>query len=169
MTLWTVGQDIDADTLNAINRTVYKTGNESLTSNTTQQNDDHLALAVLAGWVYTLELELLISGATGGDFAYGFTFPASSALTYGGHGLHNSATTNSGNLEAIGYTEDTSSPSAVSNFGVSATPTWARVAGMFSCGTNGTLQLQWAQFASSGTATVLHKWSWMRLCAVSRP
>jgi hypothetical protein len=115
-----------------------KSADESVTSSTTLQNDDELALALLAGVEYRISGLVILTGAAA----------AGGAAIAGG-----------ANVNAIRNTSGTSSP-----FGTSgATPVPAFIEGtVFPAPANFTLQTQWAQSASNATATVVKLGSRLR-------
>lgn len=130
----------------SVNRTLFarKTADESVTSSTTVQDDDHLFVQLEANSVYQFEMVLLPQGATG-DFKFQFSSP-SGATVFGSYLGYDAALT----ALAANYWDGTA-------VGVGAgvtTPTTAR--GTIITGANaGRLKLQWAQNTSSGSATTL--------------
>jgi hypothetical protein len=134
-----------------------KSADESVTSSTTLQNDDELALALLAGVEYRISgLVILTGAAAAGGAAIAFTWPAGVTVEWSGSGL---AIAGGANVNAIRNTSGTSSP-----FGTSgATPVPAFIEGtVFPAPANFTLQTQWAQSASNATATVVKLGSRLR-------
>ena len=131
--------------------TAYKTGDESVTSSTTLQNDDLLVLPVVAAGRYIVECYFTYTGAAdpGGGLKMGWTGPSGSTMRWATYG------TNQGTLttydvvsQALGGgrvvatnsgTEMSCHPYGVLNVG----------------GTSGNLQLQWAQGTSNATPTIL--------------
>lgn len=134
-----------------------KSADESVTSSTTLQNDDELALALLAGVEYHLSGLLILTGASAaGGAAIAFTWPAGIVVEWSGWGL---AIAGGANVNAIRNTSGTSSP-----FGTSgATLVPASIDGTIQpASTAFTLQLQFAQSASNATATVMKAGSRLR-------
>lgn len=150
--------------IDGISTIKYKTADEDVAASTGLQDDNHLVIPVAANSIYTIECGLIVSGSVGGDLQWQFSYPANAWMAQGGHGLHNSVTSNSGTMEAIAYVKDTASPSLSSNFGTVAlgSPVLVRLSAILITGaTAGNVTLRWAQFAASGT-TRLHEGSWMR-------
>lgn len=146
-----------------IPRYALKTGNESVTSSTTLQDDDQLTLTVAANKTYSFDGKLIISGATAGDFRWAFTFPAGATFALGGYGLAAAATTTSGDVETTTFPSAVSG-TLISTFGVSATGSGVHIFGLLTTGANaGSITLQWAQGTSSGTPTVVSAGSHLRL------
>lgn len=144
---------------------VRKTADESVTSSTTLQNDNHLFLSVATNTTYILDAFIIYDGQSAGDLKYGWTAPASATLDWTPRDL--STTVGATMVDAIdmawlqiGSTETTGA--WATTWGV-ATPT-----GLLQVsGTSGTLQLQWAQDTSNATATRVKTNSWLRLQKVS--
>jgi hypothetical protein len=133
---------------------VRKTADESLTSNTTLQNDDVLLLPLLANEIWQFVFGLSMSAGSGtGDIKVAFTFPAGGEISASAPGP------NENNVFQAGRFEGTTTPTASVNFGFSASATsrsYQEIRGVFiNAGTAGNLQLQWAQRASSATATIM--------------
>jgi len=123
-----------------------KTANESLNTNTTLQNDDHLVWAVVANAVYLLDLCLIYNTSAVPNIKIGFTFPSGLTMTYGGVYVNTS-----GGL-TVGQFNQASTPA----FGGLAADTPQRFAGVVRVGgTGGNLQLQFAQNTSNAAATAL--------------
>ena len=170
---WSVGEDITAadlqimsDDLNALWTQPFarKTATESVTSSTTLQNDDELLVSVEANTTYVMELFMAYDGATGGDIKIGFTVPASTTGRLIAAGLTSTA---------AAYSDDQTSTgtlATVYSFGAVGTGTDAGVllkGVVVTAGTAGTLQVQWAQLASSGTATRVFSSSYLALRRVA--
>jgi hypothetical protein len=127
-----------------------KTATESLTSNTTLQDDDELIVTVAANSTYELTCMLRYDAATAGDLQFKFVGPA---------GATGTITCNRFNVGAASTGDDTVSSDPIGNVvtagGLGAgfdTPVAAT--GLLKvAGTAGTFKLQWAQNTSSGTAT----------------
>jgi hypothetical protein len=169
LTLPTVGASRDSwgttvnaalNQLNAYIVGAYKTGDESVTSSTVLQNDDHLVLAVAASCVYVIQWGLRIDGAAAGDFKYSFTGPSGATMTWESQSLATGDTTN----VATAIT-DASTIGTVVSHGTIASGTTSRVRGsglLVVSLTAGSLQLQWAQATSSGTASKALTGSWIK-------
>jgi len=135
---------------------VRKTADESVTSSTTMQNDDHLLATIGAAGTYVIDLVLIGSSAanSAGDIKLGFTFPAGT-LTMRWIGP-DPATTGGAVAQAKFHgATDSSSPSTAIDFGLTTTTQTIIGRGLFIATGAGTLQLQWAQFASNANASNL--------------
>lgn len=169
---WSVGEDITAadlqimsDDLNALWTQPFarKTATESVTSSTTLQNDDALSVAVAASTTYHVECVLLYDGATAGDLKVGFTAPASASFE--GIAVGPSPTAASSADDVTAYVV----LGTANNFGAlgTGTTTALKINGVITTSGSGTLQLQWAQVASSGTATRVFANSYLMLRRVA--
>ncbi|MFD9465325.1 hypothetical protein [Streptomyces sp. NPDC060027] len=160
-------------TVNGVGQNQYiaKTADETVTSNATLQNDDHLVLPVVANAVYTFALDLYMTEATDfvGDFKMSFTCPASATFDMHGVGPHATSFTTgtSSDGEWIGKLA-TSSAGATLAFGVGTGLTAVRVYGrLVTLGTAGNFTLQWAQNASDASGTTLKAGSFMTMTRVA--
>lgn len=165
----TVGGSTDAwgttlntalDQLNAYITGWPKVADESVTSSTALQNDDILSVAVSANMVYNVTWGLKTDGATGGDIKYSWTGPASATFAWQSLGLDVA-------LASLmpPISQDGAAIGTVITHGTlgSGTNSWITGSGTLTiAGTAGFLQLQWAQNASSGTATKVKVGSWLR-------
>ncbi|MGW3499371.1 hypothetical protein ACWDMY_01315 [Streptomyces globisporus] len=119
---------------------VRKTADESVTSSTTLQNDNHLVLPVVANATYSLFLMCIFSGGTVGDIKFDWTVPTGTVLRWsdqtGTSGLHS-------NVDVY------SAPGGTTQV---AFQVWATVV---TSGTAGNIQFRWAQNASDATATIV--------------
>jgi hypothetical protein len=152
-------------------RYVAKTADETVTSSTTLQNDDHLILSVVANAVYTFTLDLYMQESTdfAGDFKMSFTCPTGATFDMHGAGAHATSLTagTSSDGEWIGKLA-TASAAATLGFGVGTGLTAARVYGrLVMSSTAGNFQLQWAQNVSDGTGTTLKAGSIMTMTRVA--
>jgi hypothetical protein len=137
--------------------TVLKNSTENVTSSTVYQNDDQLLFAVGANEYWIAEFILLVQGATAGDIKFQLTGPAGSTVTVAGFGPDPTATAFSA-FPVVNYTEQGTASAALGGFGtVTAAGTTGQMvivrAGIFTSATAGTVNLQWAQLTSSGTAS----------------
>ena len=130
---------------------VIKGADQSLASNTTLQNDNALFLPVVANASYLFECYLDYEGGTQGssDLKWTFAVPAGGTLRYQpvyfntsgvvqaststGSGINTAGTNGAGTLRGV-------------------TMTGSLIMGSLA----GTLQLQWAQFTSNATPTIVH-------------
>lgn len=138
-----------------MNGFVRKTGDETVTSSTVLQDDDHLLATVVANATYEFRLVAFYDGGTTGDIKLGFTVPASSTLIWGINGA-TAGVSNIANATANWTVTTASGGSAVVGANGAATKMILRAEGLLrTAGTAGTLQLQWAQSSSDATATTL--------------
>ena len=163
---WAAGDLATAADMNAwtVPLFAYKTANESVTSSAALQNDDHLVLPVAANAVYQVQAYLRYEGATAGDLSCDFTLPASAALQLGVFGLHTTATTTTDVHVITAY-----NGTGLMAFGAlgAGTDCSAFFNGTFTtAGTAGNLQFRWAQSVSSGTATIMKQYSYLKAVRV---
>ena len=138
----------------------YKTATESVTSSTTLQDDDDLHVTVDASTVYDVSLVMFYDAATAGDIKVGFTYPASATGTFIATGIDPAGSSSAGDVTA------SADIATAFNFGGIGTGTTvaAHIKGLLTvAGTAGTLQVQWAQVSSSGTATRVFADSYLTL------
>jgi hypothetical protein len=154
----TIGNGLTVSAGKGYRTYVRKSASESLASDTTLQNDNHITFTLAASAVYQLTSRLAVNGPTAGDFktAWVFTGPASG----GSHGNRYcdgpatsvSAVTDTGKVgrstawtTSVSYGTDGSLTSAITEAGLLDT----------TAGGSGTITLQWAQNASNATSTVV--------------
>lgn len=141
-----------------IRQLVRKTADETVTSSTVFQNDDHLSLTIDSNEIWAFELcawATLSSGAAGGPKTQ-FTAPAGSTVVHGSDGKYY----NSGSTDTAGQGYVNSS-SAI-HFYADNIYRPVRLHGIIINGaTAGTLQLQWAQDTSTAVNTVLRTGSYL--------
>lgn len=151
---WTVGEVVTAanmnlhlrDNLNAIGEHVGKAKavTESVTSNTTLQNDDDLFFAAGANQVWLVHMQAQVQTGAGG-YKQHFVVPSGGSFSYG-------YLFNDGSVFVYSSSTDASTQSW-SSTGISAP---MEVWGVFRTGaTPGDLQYQWAQFASNAAASTV--------------
>lgn len=158
---------------------IRKSADESVSSSTTLQNDDHLVASVLASSTYIVELDLMYEAHSSGDLKCGFTTPTSSVLRWGSSSIFGSTAQSSW----TGYTASALSFAELAfqiggagggqtdnlSFGGngSAYVLGLKLSGILvTAGTAGNIQFQWAQGTSSATATKVLQNSTMRLIKV---
>jgi hypothetical protein len=140
----------------------YKTADESVTSSTAFQDDDHLTVQVEASCVYDLTLVLAYDGATAGDFKYQLVMPAGATVVGVVSGLSTTAAASTDD-----FTTSWTGAANLGGIGAGSTQgTYARGL-LVVAGTAGTLKVQWAQTVSSGTATRLFTGSFISLRRLS--
>jgi len=146
----------------------YKTAQESVTSSTVTQADNHLFVTVEANRIYTLEMWLNYTGVDAGDLKLNFSYPANCSVAYGNIGYSSTATGAAPVIIAGAWGTDASTPTSDLPFGtITGSTVSGIVNGLVIVGnTGGALTLNWAQNTSSGTATSLETGCWMRLMRV---
>jgi hypothetical protein len=129
-----------------------KTADESLTSNTTFQDDNDLLVTVAANEIWRCHWDFVVDAAAAGDMKIQWTFPSGT--------LHHSSLQylNASDASVSAFSLSTASPSGSTTLaGISAgSPRlWQFETLFLNGGSAGTLTLQWAQNTSSGTATIM--------------
>lgn len=131
----------------------YKTADETIISNGTYQNDDHLAIPVEASGVYFYIVKGGFSASTTADFRHKFLAPSGSfSACY--YWYFNASNAN----QRSNYTAATDAAvTGLEGAGVSASGSQPfEFGGVFTCGTTGgTLQWQWAQNTSTADNTTV--------------
>lgn len=153
------------DNLNALNGFVRKTADESVTSSTTLQNDNHLALSIPAAGTYEVDVKLFATSAANaaGDLQAGFTFPAGT-MHFGIHAADTSLVSGSTTATmAVTSNLSATSGSSVVTAGLSTSTVLIWIHGLFIATATGTLTLQWAQFASNANASTVKSGSHMSM------
>ena len=146
-----------------------KTADESVTSSTTLQDDNHLVVAVVASAVYVLEMWVAyISASETPDLKFAFTLPASATASFSALGLFTSVTgSTAGSIEAGAQLAQTT-PTASINVGAVNGNLGMVVRGLVITGASaGNVTFQWAQAVSNGTATTVKQDSWLMLRRVA--
>lgn len=141
---------------------VRKTGDTSRASTTTFADDPHLTLTVAASAVYALSCGLYYVSAltNAGDFKAQFSAPSGAALQAGVSTIAAVASAATDDLATCVTLTTSMSCGAVAS-GDPYTP--CQVTGLLVTGSAGVFKVQWAQNASSATATVLKLNSYMAL------
>lgn len=143
---------------------IVKSADESVTSSTTLQDDNHLTLSVGANETWSFDLTLFHTGDTSGDLKLALAIPSGAAITWGAHGDISSGL---GFFSGAFNGGGDGNVAALADFGASNF-TIATVSGVLANSTNaGSLTLRWAQNSSSGTATTIRARSFLRAQKVS--
>lgn len=158
---WTAGETAVAAKLDQASFDfVLKTADESVTSSTTLQNDNHLAATISATGTYVFDCWIFADSAANaaGDIAVGFSFPTGT-LHFTGNGPHNSVA--SGSQVDGEWIVRLSATSGTTNipFGLSTTTMAMQVHGILIATATGTLQMMWAQLASNASASTIRSGS----------
>lgn len=132
-----------------------KTANETVTSSTVLQNDDALTLTLDANSVYRVYMVLLIAGVTAGEIKTSWTVPASATGFKNCMGPGSDSTARDGVAATMRY--GVHAFTATVNYGVNDAANFVHAVeqGVVTTTTGGTFVLQWAQQASSGTASTI--------------
>lgn len=138
---------------------VVKPSNESVTSSTTLQNDDHLALPMSANTIYFIQGMFIISGAEAADMAFRWSVPSGAVFNWVSDTLGSSATASATGQVSRTSQGNTNQPA----FGlIAGNITVVPFKGLIVVGsTGGVLRATWAQNVSSGTATIMREGSYM--------
>jgi hypothetical protein len=136
---------------------VRKTANESVTSNATFQDDDHLTISFGAGEVWQVEgyADVLCASATP-DFKMTFGYTGTGNIKIGYHS-NGSSITNFASGVWTGF--DVSSPTLVMGADI---PLEIFYAGIVETTTAGTLKFRWSQNQSNSNAVTVQKNSYLR-------
>lgn len=147
---------------------IRKTADESVTSSTVLQNDDHLSSAVVAGTYYvTVYLNGTSAANAAGHLGVAFTFPTASAAHFWGVGPATAlASGHVGTIETIAFNAVTSG-TLITSYGLSTSNNTIVLRLFFVFTASGTLQFQWAQSVSSVSASTLKTGSHMVLQQVA--
>jgi len=159
---WSVGEVVTAANMNIHLRDnllavgphliARKPSDETVTSSTVFQADDHLLAPVGVNEVWWLQWVFIATGATAGDMKVQWTFPSAGFVSWQTIGFNDAGTlTNS--EQGIG----TSPTSQFTLFLLGATTPIVRTVDMFYTGgaNAGNVAAEWAQVTSSGTATTM--------------
>jgi hypothetical protein len=156
---------------------VRKTANETLSSNATSQDDDHLVLALEASATYTFFLCLLHNTMSAAGIRSTFTIPTGAALTrytMGALSIGDGANTGGfhytqWNLQERGQTSSPGGDHSTGGLSQATAYDQPHIAkGYIIVGsTAGNLRVRWAQGASSGTTTTVYANSWLEAIRVA--
>lgn len=155
--LGNLASDVDADIDTWVNpKYVYKENNQDLPSSVTLQNDTELFFSVAANATYEVKLYLLFGGLVAAGIKTAWTVPASTTGTRMCFGPGSSA--NDANADNIAMRCGVHLPATSVNYSCVRGSASNLVFAIERCrlkvgATAGTVQLQWAQFASAATAT----------------
>lgn len=147
---------------------IRKTANESVTSSTTVQEDNHLKYTFPETGTYILTFVIFYEGAAAGDLKIQFDWTGALS-SFNGFvvGFPTSAASFSDHFRGESLYGDATSPSGTANLGCIAGNTmFARVQLMVIVTTVGTLALNWAQNTSDATATTVLQHSYVDVLQV---
>lgn len=138
-----------------------KTADETVTSSTAVQNDDHLSFTVVNGGVYTFRAVIFAinTGSSSADAQVGFTFISLGTMIMGLVAPDVAVASEVGD----GIWRHTASGGALATpVGVTAGGVTIVIEGVFTATAAGTVQFQWAQNTSSASGTTFKAGSWLR-------
>lgn len=125
-----------------------KAGDESVTSSTTSQSDDHLVFNIGASETWLVQYDIFITIGTSTNFKWKLSVPSGASAA--AHVKSASSPTGTDISDATSDTTTTASSQSGSNHGH-----YQIFAKITSSSTTGAVTLQWAQGTSSGTALTL--------------
>lgn len=128
---------------------VRKTADESVTSSTTLQNDDHLTVAIGASQVMAIRYILFVDAGATGDLKLGLSVPAGGTYRCGAGHVSNNVSSSF----AVQATSTTSI--SVGGLGAGTIYEYVLDCTVVNSTTPGNVVLQFAQDVSDGTATTL--------------
>lgn len=144
------GEIVDVSDI-IVTKFIRKASTESVTSSTTMQDDDDLFVDLPVG-LWRIELWLTATGATGGDIKT--TWTTTGTMTAVGRSCLGPNISTTSNLDG-GILLGGFALTSTVNYGLSAANHAIHEDLLIDVSVTGTLQLQWAQVASSGTSTTL--------------
>jgi hypothetical protein len=157
------GQRMTVDILRAmIPEQVTKSVTETVTNSTTLQNDDELFLSVEANATYEVELWLLHSSGTTGDFKGGWTAPSGATFAWGVHGVSGASVSTVGATEVNFQIRTLAESIQLGGANLSGTAAYLRGT-LVTSSTAGTLQFQFAQQVSDAAATQVRNGSVLKI------
>jgi len=143
---------------------IVKSADETVTSSTSLQDDNHLTLSIAANETWSFDLTLFQTGATSGDLKLALAIPSGAAITWGYVGW---LTSGVAPATAAFNAGGDANVAALGSFGAS-TFDIVQIYGVCANSTNaGSLTLRWAQNSSDGTATTIRARSFLRAQKVS--
>jgi hypothetical protein len=147
-----------------------KTANESVTSSTTLQNDDELAIPLAGNAKYIMDGFLFYQGASSpaGDLKMDFLVPSGGVMKWANFGVNPSGLTQ---YNVVGEGAAAGSPRAVGTNGIPGSGgiemSCAPRGYISTSSTSANLQFRFAQNVSSATATTVLAGSWLRVVRVA--
>lgn len=124
-----------------------KSGDESVTSSTTSQNDDHLVFNVGASETWLIQYDIFLTVGASTNFKWKLSVPSGAAAA-----AHVKSAGNTNGADISDATSDSTLPLS----GFATNPAHVQIfLKVTSSSTAGAVQLQWAQGTSSATALTL--------------
>lgn len=147
------------------NLTAFKAADETVTSSSALQDDDHLSFAIGANerWVAEFGLLLVAASATP-DYKIGVSGPAGAAGSLAHIGLSVGATSiqDNGRWHHVPWTQATEATDTVTAGAPTTTPSFTLVKFHILAGvTAGTVRLRWAQGAANASGCTIKAGSWL--------
>ncbi|WP_192581079.1 hypothetical protein [Micromonospora noduli] len=130
----------------------YKTMDETVTSSTTLQDDDHLFVSVVVGAVYDLRLRAFVNSNVTPDFKFGWSYPSGTTITWAVVDVQAGTTAGKRSQSDVEAVASTGASQLLSVDGT-----------VIVGGTGGTLRFRWAQNGSNAAATTVQAGSSLRL------
>jgi hypothetical protein len=161
---FSAGQRVPASYLQALSDdvaglvpAVMKTADQTVTNNSTLQDDAELLLPVVANATYEMNALVIYSGTTAGDCKIAWTAPAGSALDWVSGGLDPAvgaaAVVGSRNFEIRALTDFAQSGGTGAGNKLAIVPSGT----LYTGGSAGTFRMQFAQFvAAAATSAVVY-------------
>ncbi len=142
-------------------RVARKTAATIRNNTATRTSDPDLTLAVEAGAVYEVESEVIYDGSTSADLQFGWALPASSTFLWGT--IYATPSSTDVNSTSSGYVVRNESGSIAIGAGGIGNLTTARMSGVLTVGSAGSIALQWAQGTAEATNIRLFQQSTLKL------
>jgi hypothetical protein len=140
---------------------VFKSANTSIASSTALTPDPHLIVPMVANAMYDMYGLLDYEADVTGDMKYQFTLPAGATMNFAWVGY------SGGDAATFNGTNTSATVNTIGGGGAGAGRSNTLMGSIVMSSTAGNLGLNWAQAVSSATATILHKYSYIKLTRVS--
>lgn len=163
------GEDLTAATLQALFAELrpvfaYKTADETVTSSTTLQTDDHMTITLVANTVYVVRNVFFIAGDDAADLKVNYTIPTGVTGWMGQTALFAPAgASTASDANMVAYAVSGTALAFDLSIGIADTNfVTALVEGLMEVGSSGgALTTRWAQVTSSGTGTTVKRGSFL--------
>jgi hypothetical protein len=164
---WGTENNAALDQINGYDCFAYKTATQTVSASTTLVDDTHMTVALPAAGTYVVTAMFLASGTAAGDLKVAWAYTGTLTNGYrGGQGPSSASTdalaaTNAGTVRSAAAGNTASTVTSSAPYGVDGTNfSCIQEAGVIIVSTTGTLKVQWAQLAASGS-TVLQPGSFL--------
>lgn len=163
------GHKVTVADFDALGVYALKTGDESVTSSTSLQNDDQLFLPLSANAKYIFNGYLVYTGALdpAGGLSLQFTVPSGSSGLWTNFGTNANVSPSVVNYNVVAESFGSGSPRGVGSVGSGTTMSCQPRGYISTSTTSGNLQLRWAQNVSDATSTVVKTGSWLQVVRFS--